>query len=129
MNGDGRHTSSITINVAGNPQIISNGHHDGPHHQPHPSSPSYSPLPSPTSSPAVTMVTIPGSLQEAGSEEEHIVATSSTNRTPHFQICISRVPNTGVNISLKVCYHGNGSRCVSGCIYVPREHVWDSPLS
>ncbi|XP_041468713.1 signal-induced proliferation-associated 1-like protein 1 isoform X4 [Lytechinus variegatus] len=101
VNGDSRHTSSITINVAGNPQIISNGHHDGPH-QPHPSSSSsasYSPLPSPTSTsaPAVTMVTIPGSLQEAGSEE-HIVAatsTSTTNRTPHFQICISRVPNTG----------------------------------
>eukprot|EP00057_Strongylocentrotus_purpuratus_P016622 XP_011671096.1 PREDICTED: signal-induced proliferation-associated 1-like protein 2 isoform X2 [Strongylocentrotus purpuratus] len=125
MNGDGRHTSSITINVAGNPQIISNGHHDGPA-QAHPSSSAFhSPLPSPTSStPAVTMVTIPGSFQEAGSEEEHIVATSSTtNRTPHFQICISRVPNTGVNISLKVRCHGNRLRCVSGCIYTRGAHM------
>ena len=116
MNGEARHTSSITINVAGNPQIISNGHHNG--HQPQPSSSSsasYSPLPSPTSTstPSVTVVTIPGSLQETGSEE-HIVAatsTSTTNRTPHFQICISRVPNTGVNISLRIRCHNNGSWC------------------
>ncbi|XP_071486438.1 uncharacterized protein [Diadema antillarum] len=98
LNGETLHSSSITINVPSNPKDIPNGHGAGrdetdlPNHSSSSSS-SLSPAPSPIipASSSITF-TLPGPLQ-TGTEEDQVVAT--TNRTPHFQICISRVPNSG----------------------------------
>ena len=96
INGDGHHhhLSSVTINVASDSQYpISNGHTNGQLDFDLSPSSSIDYQPSPTSS---STITIP---LHTGSQEQIVASTSTstTNRTPHFQICISSVPNTGVN--------------------------------